>query len=136
MGYIIVTAIVAFLVGVVVGYAIAPALKKQNEIDQQIEEFVESDGSCEDDNNNDEEPQLKSAQVNDDKFEIGDIVMKDFCIENPFAQDSCMLITNKQRNEKGVMYYEYMICNRNGKNMGMMKYGDTLDRCTKVGHKN
>lgn len=133
MGYIIVIAIVAFLVGVVAGYAIAPALKKQNEIDQQIEEFVESDGSCED---NDEQSQLKSAQVNNDKFEIGDIVMKDFSIENPFAQDSCMLITNKQRNEKGVMYYEYMFCDRDGRSTGMLRYGDTLDRCTKVGHKN
>ena len=134
MGYIIVIAIVAFLAGVVVGYAITPALKKQ--IDQQIEEFVESDGSCENNDNNDEQSQLKSAQVNDGKFEIGDIVMKDFAIENPFAQDNCMLITNKQRNEKGVMYYEYMLCDRDGRSTGMMRYGDTLDRCTKVGHKN
>ena len=136
MGYIIVTAIVAFWVGVIVGYAITPALKKQNEIDRQIEEFVESDGSCEDNNDNNEQPQLKSAQVNDGKFEIGDIVMKDFAIENPFAQDSCMLITNKRRNEKGVMYYEYMFCDRDGRSTGMIRYGDTLDRCAKVGHKN
>lgn len=125
MGYIIVTAVVAFFAGAVAGYATA-ALKKQSEIDRQIGEFVESDGSCEYDNNNDEEPQLKSAQVSGGKFEIGDIVMEGYAIENPFAQDICMLVANKQRNDKGVMHYEYMYCNRKGNTTGMSKHNGIL----------
>lgn len=90
----------------------------------------EQDGSCED------EPQTKSANADEQEFDVYDIVMEDFNFEDPFAQDRCILITDKQRSLNGVMYYAYMYCNRKGNITGNIPYSSRLWNCVKIGHKN
>lgn len=137
MGYYIILSVIFFLVGMAAGAAIThySALRSKMKAAN-----CEQDGSCEDEpqtkSANAGEPQTKSANAGEQEFDVYDIVMQDFNFEDPFAQDRCILITDKQRSPNGVMYYAYMYCNRKGNITGNLPYSGRLWDCVKIGHKN
>lgn len=79
---------------------------------------------------------LKKKKEKLDGFEVGDIIISDYNFDNPFEQDNCMLIIDKEVGAiaNNQTYFAYKYCNRDGTGLGPGTYSDTLTHHKKVGH--
>lgn len=81
---------------------------------------------------------VQKAASNEPKFEVGDILMKHYCYNDPFQQDNCLVIIDKKLGDNGDYYYQWRYCNKDGNSEGFSAYSDRatyLDsECVKVGH--
>lgn len=80
--------------------------------------------------------ECKKKKEKRDVFEVGDIIISDYNFDNPFEQDNCMLIIDKEVGTiaNNQTYFAYKYCKRDGTGTGPCTYSDTLTHHKKVGH--